>query len=227
MTMIAVVIGFVCFGAGVASAFTQVIAATKLSAALKMFAASAYIAFALLLGATASPFGRLILLALALSWFGDLLLIPHGRPNAFRAGIASFLLAHLAYSYAFITRGVRLTPTAIGAAVMLVFGIVVWRWLSHSETAARMRSAVQLYLLAIGLMAAFAAGTAFNGIVAGPLNGAGPASTAALRLFVGAIAFIISDLFVARERFVDHNPANRIIGLPLYFAAQILIASTV
>jgi uncharacterized membrane protein YhhN len=227
MTMIAVVIGFVCFGAGVASAFAEVIAAVRLSAALKMLAASAYIAFALLLGATASFYGRLILTALALSWIGDLLLIPHGRPDALRIGIASFLIAHLVYAYAFIVRGARLVPTAIAAAVMLVFGLVVARWLSHSDAAARMRTAIHLYLLAIGIMAAFAAGTALNGIPAGPFHVGTPAATPALRLLVGAAAFVVSDLFVARERFVDHNAANRIVGLPLYFAAQLLIASTI
>ncbi|MEJ2679477.1 MAG: lysoplasmalogenase [Gemmatimonadota bacterium] len=227
MTMIAVVLGFVCVGAGIASAFAEVAAAVRISAALKMLAATAYIAFALLLGATASLYGVLILLALALSWIGDLFLIPHGRPDAFRIGIASFLLAHLVYAYAFIARGVRVVPTVIGAAVMLVFAIIVWRWLSRSDVATRMASAVQFYLLAIGIMVAFAAGTAFNGLALHPFRFSAPAATPDIRLLAGAVAFVISDLFVARERFVDHNAANRIIGLPLYFVAQILIASTI
>lgn len=227
MTFVAVIVGFVSFAAGVASAFVEQMAAVRLGAVLKMIAASAYVAFAVLLGATASLYGCLILVALGLSWIGDLLLIPRGRPRALQTGIASFLLAHLVYAGAFIVRGPRLVPTLIGGAVMLVVGIVVWRWLAHSDVAARMSTAIQLYILGIGIMAAFAAGTAFNSVPSGPFRIGAPAATPALRIIIGAAAFVISDLFVARERFVDHNVANRIVGLPLYFAAQILIASSI
>jgi uncharacterized membrane protein YhhN len=46
-------------------------------------------------------------------------------------------------------------------------------------------------------------------------------------LLAGALAFFASDLAVARERFVERSFANKLWGLPLYYGAQLLLASTV
>jgi phage shock protein PspC (stress-responsive transcriptional regulator) len=54
--------------------------------------------------------------------------------------------------------------------------------------------------------------------------GASPADPA---IFAGAALFYASDLTVARDRFVASGFANGAIGLPLYFAAQLVIAHTV
>ena len=42
-----------------------------------------------------------------------------------------------------------------------------------------------------------------------------------------AIAFFVSDLAVAVERFVKSSPLNRLWGLPLYYGAQIMFAMSV
>ncbi|MDR9452217.1 MAG: lysoplasmalogenase family protein, partial [Acidimicrobiia bacterium] len=44
---------------------------------------------------------------------------------------------------------------------------------------------------------------------------------------VGAIAFFISDLAVARDRFVAPGFGNRVWGLPLYYLGQILLAGSI
>lgn len=44
--------------------------------------------------------------------------------------------------------------------------------------------------------------------------------------FVGALMFFFSDLFVARQEFVHRTVLNKWIGLPLYYIAQLLLAST-
>jgi uncharacterized membrane protein YhhN len=46
-------------------------------------------------------------------------------------------------------------------------------------------------------------------------------------LFVGALCFYFSDLFVARDRFVKKQFINRLAGLPLYYLGQFLIAFSV
>ena len=46
-------------------------------------------------------------------------------------------------------------------------------------------------------------------------------------LLVGAIGFYLSDLAVARQRFVHESLTNRPWGLPLYFGSQLLLAGTV
>ena len=45
--------------------------------------------------------------------------------------------------------------------------------------------------------------------------------------FCGALSFYISDLFVARDRFVKKEPINRFLGLPLYFGGQFLLAFSI
>jgi len=42
--------------------------------------------------------------------------------------------------------------------------------------------------------------------------------------FSGAVAFYLSDVFVARDRFVKKEFINRLIGLPMYYVGQFLIA---
>lgn len=175
---------------------------------LKMTAASGYLGFALTVGALDSLYGRVVLAGLLLSWLGDFFLIGESR-RRFLGGLGAFLLAHVAYAAAFLLRGPHVAPVVAGAAAMAVVAGLVLRWLRQADLPAGMLAPVGAYLLAIGLMVALAAGT-----------GAG-------RVLVGAVAFAASDLFVARQRFVVRAPLNRRIGLPLYFAGQLLIAASV
>jgi hypothetical protein len=47
------------------------------------------------------------------------------------------------------------------------------------------------------------------------------------RIPVAASLFAASDVLVARQQFVTHSMSNRVIGLPLYFVAQVMFALTV
>ena len=71
--------------------------------------------------------------------------------------------------------------------------------------------AVPMYLLAIGAMLLFA----WSG---GEIN---------YWIVSGATLFAISDLFVARNRFVKAESINRIIGLPIYYIAQLMLAYSI
>lgn len=53
------------------------------------------------------------------------------------------------------------------------------------------------------------------------------AGSSNLVIYAGAALFYLSDLAVARHRFVAPGPENKLIGLPLYYAAQLILASTV
>ena len=46
-------------------------------------------------------------------------------------------------------------------------------------------------------------------------------------LVMGAVLFYVSDIFVARERFVTPSPWNGLVGLPVYFTAQLLLACSI
>lgn len=178
----------------------------------KPVAAAAYIWVALAHGATSSAFGITVLVALLLSWCGDVLLIPKNRPAVFRAGIIAFLCAHIAFVVAFLVRGVNWPAFLLAAVVLSLPGYAVWRWLGGQVPAALV-VAVRVYIVVITLM--FAAAIATHVQDSAPI------------IVLGAAMFWVSDLFVARDRFVAPGFFNRLLGLPLYFAAQLLLAISV
>lgn len=177
----------------------------------KPVASLAFLWVALAAGALESTYGQLVLLGLVLCLLGDLLLIPLERPTVFRAGVFAFLAGHVAYSAAFLTRPVSLAGLAVGAVLLAVVLGGVLRWLG-SSLPKDMVWPVRIYMVVIGLMSALACGVTAAG---------GPWAVA-----VGALAFTASDVSVARDRFMRHEFRNRAWGLPLYYAAQLLIAST-
>jgi uncharacterized membrane protein YhhN len=177
----------------------------------KPLASAGFLWAALAAGALDSGYGRAVLAALALSFLGDVLLIPDSR-KSFLVGLVSFLLGHVAFAFAFAARG--LSPAWVGAALPLVALAVVLalRWLGpHVEPS--MRVPVRAYVMVISAMVLAAAGT---------VGAAGRPS-----ILVGALAFYVSDLAVARQRFVAKTFWNKSWGLPLYYGAQLILASTV
>jgi uncharacterized membrane protein YhhN len=76
----------------------------------------------------------------------------------------------------------------------------------------RLRRPVLAYLAVISGMLVCAAGTVGH--------------ERRLAIGIGALAFYVSDLAVARDRFIAKSFANKLWGLPLYFGAQLLLAST-
>jgi uncharacterized membrane protein YhhN len=159
-------------------------------------------------GASDDAFGIWILVGLVLSLFGDVALMFTGRA-AFLAGLASFLLAHIAYVGAFLKAGVSPKWTVIAAAGAVVVAAIVLRWLlPHVED--DMKVPVLGYVAVISVMASLAVGTLGAGLTA--------------LIVTGAVLFYISDLFVARDRFVSPGFVNTLAGLPLYYLAQVLLA---
>ena len=177
----------------------------------KPVASAAFIWAGLVAGALDSSYGQLVMLGLALCFAGDVLLIPSDRPGVFRAGVFAFLLGHVAYSAAFLTRPLGTPGLLLGGALLAVVVVAVLRWLGRSLPA-DMVWPVRAYLVVIGVMSTLACGVTAAG---------GPAAVA-----TGALAFTASDVSVARDRFVKHDFVNRAWGLPLYYAAQFLIAIT-
>lgn len=177
----------------------------------KPVASAAFIWLGLESGALDTSYGGLVLAGLALCMLGDLLLIPLGKPGIFRAGLFAFLLGHVAYSAAFLTRPLAPVGLVAGGLALAAFIYLVLRWLGRSVPAG-MVLPVRAYMLVIGVMSALACAVTAAG---GPWQAA-----------VGALAFTASDVSVARDRFVRHEFANRAWGLPLYYGAQLLIAAT-
>jgi uncharacterized membrane protein YhhN len=195
---------------GLASAATHASHRRRAAAVLKMTAATGYLALAFMEGALGSMYGRILLAGLALCWVGDLLLIPEGEGTAFLGGLSSFLLGHVAYACAFGTAGVSGTWVAAAALPVALVGAAVLRWLWRQPLPRPMRVPVVAYLCAISVMVSLAWGA----------GGAG----APWLVPLGAVAFMASDIFVARQRFVTDSAWNTGVGLPLYFLGQALLA---
>jgi uncharacterized membrane protein YhhN len=177
----------------------------------KPLASTGFVATALAAGALDTSYGRWVVVALVLSWWGDVLLIPRARA-AFALGLASFLAGHLAFAGGFVARGVSLPWLLATAIVLLLPALVVLRWLApHVPDALRLP--VRAYVVAISSMVACAFGTWAHA------GGGG--------LLLGALMFFVSDLAVARERFVAHGFVNKTWGLPLYYGGQLFLAASV
>jgi len=175
----------------------------------KMAASTGFVAIALSVGGLSNTYGRIVLVALVFSWAGDLLLTFTSRP-AFLGGLVSFLLGHVAYSAAFGVLGVDAAVAAAAAITMTIVGRFIWRWLGPHV--GDMTGPVVAYVVVITVMVVMALG-AF---------GAG----ATILIPIGAVLFYASDIAVARNQFVAPGIANRVWGLPLYYLAQVLLAST-
>jgi len=181
--------------------------------ATKPLASGAFIALAVVLGDPTSTgsgqgfaaggYSTWILIGLVLGAAGDIALI---FPRGFAAGLALFLLGHLAYIAACAQLVApadwpsypALAPIACGA------GALLWLW----PNLGKLRVPVILYVAAISAMvvAALAVGDTI--------------------LTAGALLFFASDLAVARNRFVAPGFTNRAWGLPAYYAGQLLFAWT-
>ena len=111
---------------------------------------------------------------------------------------------------AFFLRGLSPVWTLVFVAVLTLPRYHVLRWLLPHVSSDGMRRAVTLYASVLSIMLAAAGGT----WVEAP----------DWRIGTGALLFYLSDLAVARQRFVTRALANKLLGLPAYYAGQVLLA---
>lgn len=182
--------------------------------AAKLAASAAFLAWAWSLGAAQTALGPGLLVALALGALGDALLLGAGRA-AFVGGLLAFLLGHAVFVAVFVQAGLdaAVLPATALAALALVGGVArwLWPWLPPA-----LRLPVTAYFAVIAALLAVAAAHAL----------APPPTLRAGMAALGALAFAVSDLAVARDRFVHPDTPHRDArwGLPLYYAAQLLLA---
>src|SRR5690606_13009370 len=140
-----------------------------------------------------------------LSLAGDVLLINTNNKRFFLLGLLAFLMAHLAYTWAFIDAGIQHHELMTTSVVVIAAMIGCYFWL-YKHLKGLIKTVVPAYLAAIGLMLITAMVTRH------------PAQQL---IIAGAVLFALSDVFVARQRFVSPGFKNRLIGLPLYYAGQL------
>ena len=186
-------------------------------ALLKPLATVLVIAHAARRGAPGEPMRRAVLVGLVLSLVGDVALLwPQG---GFLPGLVAFLLAHLAYLWAF-TRGVRLAawPSAFAGYAALAAVVLSLLW---PGVPVALRAPVLAYVLCLAAMAAQTA-CAWQAV-------RGTADAATQRRLAGAalggLLFMTSDALLATNRFHSPLPLSALWILATYWAAQWLIAS--
>jgi len=146
---------------------------------------------------------------------GDVFLaLPQQR--MFLCGLVSFLLGHVCYVIGFFSVADLNPWTWGGGALSLAASALIFFWLRpHLGT---MQVPVIAYVIVITAM------------VIGALTVIGDArlpSAGGLLVLCGAVSFYFSDIFVARDRFVKPGFTNRLLGLPLYYGGQFLLAFSV
>ena len=147
--------------------------------------------------------------ALAVCAAGDVLLL--GK-RSFDAGLLAFLVGHALYIVGFnAALPIEMWPLLILVPPGLVsVGAAVWLW-SHLG---QRRILVLTYVAAITIMVWGGFSTVFRSSM--------PWMAAA-----GASLFYLSDLAVARHRFVHESFVNRTLGLPTYYLGQLLLAMSI
>jgi uncharacterized membrane protein YhhN len=126
--------------------------------------------------------------------------------------LAAFLLGHALYVAGFLAAlPIERWSWLILAPLLIVSGGAArWLW----PHLGRRRFSVLAYVVVISVMV--------WGGVSATTRGHLPWTAA-----VGAILFYLSDLAVARQRFVQQSFINRALGLPIYYLGQLLLAMTI
>lgn len=185
----------------------------KLLRSLTKFVASAsFLVYAFTLGDyTNWHHHRTITAGLWFGFVGDMLLLSRHK-TWFTVGIAAFLVNHVLYIVSFSLMGMAPVGLLYGLPPCALAGWKIWRWM-QPHLPADMRLPVAVYTVVLGLMV--------NASLGALLWDPTPARYA---LVLAAVMFVVSDLFVARDRFMKHDHLNMAFNVPLYFAAQLLFA---
>lgn len=147
-----------------------------------------------------------LVLALVLSTIGDVFLMVRGsNPRLFLGGLASFLLAHVAYVVGFWLDGVEGAGLLVGTALALALVVFVGRPVVvavRTGDEPEMAAPVAAYVAVIAAMVLSAAGTADP------------------RAIAGAVLFAGSDSLIARNRFVSAERWMPLAIIVTYHLAQ-------
>jgi uncharacterized membrane protein YhhN len=178
----------------------------------KSILSSLFVVTALFQSRSVPAYFNYLFVGLIFCLVGDVCLALPQR-KAFVGGLVAFLVGHVLYILSFSS----LTPVSFwfspGMFILIVISGLIFSWLRpHLKT---MLIPVLLYIVVITLMAA--------GAWAVFLKSSFQFYGRAL-ILIGALCFYVSDIFVARHRFIKEEYQNRLLGLPLYYTAQFMLA---
>jgi len=209
----------VCIAGLAALLFAEYRGHPRLRVAGKIVAALAFVMLGLeafeIRGRDTQVFGLCIFGGLVFGAIGDVALLGHSK-KAFLAGLVAFLIGHIGYvvAVAFVVAPrLWLGEAGIYAALPVVVGggalVVLWPRLGS------MKVPVIVYVVTIVTMVIAALAVGRSAAIGEPHS---------CLFLAGASLFFVSDLAVARNRFVARTFSNLAWGLPAYFSGQLLIA---
>ncbi|NNF53423.1 MAG: lysoplasmalogenase [Acidimicrobiales bacterium] len=144
-----------------------------------------------------------LLVALIAGLFGDVLLLP--RVDKFVAGLASFLVGHLAYTGLAASIGMRSLWMLVGLLIASSMIATVGTKITDSLHGTSYFVPVVAYILTIGLTTTLLVGTG------------------RLLLVSGALLFVVSDALLGYDRFINAAPGGRVAVHATYHLAQIFL----
>lgn len=179
----------------------------RVERAAKPLVMVALAALALTMGAADHTAGRLVLMALFFSLVGDIFLLRKATVDFF-GGLLAFLLAHLAYVFAFLLLGFQQWWALFGLVIAVALGLTSGRRIVRSaarDEGAALGAGVTAYLLVISAMVITASGTGR------PL------------VLLGALTFLISDTVLGLDRFVGPRANARMVVIVTYHLGQAMM----
>lgn len=184
----------------------------NMSAIFKVITSCLLLSYAVsLLLLETDAYALLIVSAIALGVLGDIGLIIRHKAG-FIAGMIAFLIGHLVYLLAFTQLNFQLHEWAISFALLLFIGSHFFRYLLPSIEGS-LKYGVAAYAITLVAMTSLALSVKID-------------NTTTV-IGVGATLFLVSDIFVAMNRFKKSEFKNRLIGLPLYYAGQFTLATSI
>ncbi len=182
----------------------------------KPTAAFGFVLVAILYGID-SVYDKWIFGGLILSFLGDCFLLSLNK-RIFLVGLVSFLIAHIFYAVAFFPFAEFTRQWMIFSLLPILLSFLFY--IKIQKFLFTFKIPVLIYLIAINTMLLIGLSIL---LAQSGMNEWTFYHTA----FLGALLFYLSDLAVARERFVEKSFLNKSWGLPFYFLGQFLIASTI
>lgn len=156
-----------------------------------------------------------ILVGLMCCLVGDVFL-AFPQKKMFLLGLIAFLWGHVFYILGFFHVAAISQWTWMGSFIVIVISVWVFLWLRpHLGT---MKIPVLFYIIVITFMVSGAWS------ILGEPN---LALSGRIMVFTGALSFYFSDIFVARNHFLKNEFLNRLMGLPMYYTGQFLLAFSV
>jgi len=174
-----------------------------------------FVITALLQSPSVPSYYHYLLVGLIFCLIGDVCLaLP--RESAFKVGLVAFLVGHVFYIFSFSSLIQISDWVSIGLFIIFGMSAFVFFWLRpHLKS---MLIPVLLYIFVITVMASGAWAVFWKSVF--------QISGRAL-IFAGSLFFYFSDVFVARDKFIKEEYRNRLLGLPLYYAGQFMLAFSI